>query len=238
MVMARIVAACCSIACAGLLWPSNSASAQSVDDAGLWTAWFGQGELQPSGCPGDNLRWWFDGQLRFLDDAEGLNQSLVRPGLGWSISERSTLWAGYAWIHTEPIAGTGFDEHRTWQQWTWSREIDLLKLSHRSRLEQRFVETGDDTGLRFRQLVRAERRLAAFPNVSLVGWDEIFYHLNDTDWGAEAGFDQNRAFAGVGFNMDPDCRWRTEIGYLNQVIEIPTGPDRVNHILSVNFFWR
>jgi hypothetical protein len=29
-----------------------------------------------------------------------------------------------------------------------------------------------------------------------------------------------------------------DIGYLNQVIQVPTGDDRVNHILSLSFYWR
>jgi hypothetical protein len=237
--MLRTVAAIWLAACCGFLWRASPAVAQSVDDAGLWTAWFGQGDLPDTiGCPGDKWKWWFDGQLRFLDDANGFNQSLVRPGIGRSITERSALWLGYGWIRTSPLAGPDFDEHRVWQQWTWSRDIGEWKLSLRSRLEQRFVETGGDTGLRFRQLVRAERPLPAFANLSLVGWDEIFYHLNDTDWGAESGFDQNRAFAGIGFSTGPRTRWRTEIGYLSQVIEVAGGADRVNHILSVNFYWR
>jgi hypothetical protein len=234
--MARIALGFWLAAWSGMLLLASPAGAQSVDDAGLWTAWFGQGDLQPVGFAGGNLKWWFDGQLRFLDDADGFNQSLVRPGVGWSVSERSTVWVGYAWIHTVPPAGPNFDENRAWQQWTWSRDFDGLKISHRSRLEQRFVETGNDTGLRFRQLLRAEHDLAAYPNLSLVGWDELFFHLNDTDWGAASGFDQNRAFAGVGFSMD--SRWRMEVGYLNQVIEIAGGPDRNNHILSLNFYWR
>jgi hypothetical protein len=235
--MLRTVAAIWLAAC-GLLWLAGPAAAQSVDDAGLWPGWFGQGDLQPDGCPGDAWKWWFDGQVRFLDDTDGFNQSLVRPGIGRSITERSALWVGYAWIYTSPVDGPIFNEHRVWQQWTWSHEVDDWKLSHRSRLEQRFVETGNDTGLRFRQQFRLERTLPAFTDLSFVGWDEIFYNLNDTDWGAEAGFDQNRAFAGVGFTMDPNCRWRTEIGYLNQVTASSSGPDRVNHILSVNFYWR
>jgi hypothetical protein len=220
------------------LLPTRPAHAQSVDDAGLWTAVFGQGDLPLADCPDHQLKWWFDGQIRFLDDTDGFNQSLIRPGLGLTITERSTLWAGYAWIHTEPVTGTAFEEHRLWQQWTWGEEYDAWKLSLRSRLEERFLETGDDTGLRFRQQVRLERKLTTFPNMSLIGWDEIFYHLNDTDWGAQAGFDQNRAFVGVGFSMDENCRWRTEVGYLHQVIDNATSADRVNHILSVNFFWR
>jgi hypothetical protein len=212
------------------------ALAETVDDAGLWVALFAQGDLHQNECSCHQVKWWFDGQLRFLDDTDGFHQSLVRPGVGVTVADNLTLWAGYAWINTEPIAGPAFDEHRIWQQTTWSRDLDCVTLSLRSRLEERFVETGDDVGLRFRQLVRLHRDLPALPGLSLVAWDEIFFHLNDTDWGADAGVDQNRVFAGFGWKHTPESPLRTEIGYLNQLIDNASSPDRSHHILSINFF--
>ena len=67
----------------------------------------------------------------------------------------------------------------------------------RTRFEQRFVESGNDTGLRLRQFLRAQRELPGCPPLMLVCWDEIFFDLNDTDWGQSSGFGQNRIFAGL-----------------------------------------
>lgn len=209
---------------------------QTVDDAGLWFATFSQGDLHEDACSCRKVKWWFDGHLRFFDDTDGFNQSIVRPGVGVTLNERLTLWSGYGWIHTAPIAGAAFDEHRIWQQTTWSCDLDCVTFALRSRLEQRFVETGDDVGLRFRQLVRVHHHLPATPRLSLVGWDELFIHLNDTDWGANTGFDQNRLFAGIGWKHTPDSPLRTEIGYLNQTINNSGSPDRCHHILSINFY--
>lgn len=224
----------CLVVALLLLAAPRTARCESVHDGGLWTAWFSQGDV--AACDGP-LKWWFDGQLRFLDDADGFHQSLLRPGVGWSLSESLTLWGGYGWIHTSPVAGNDFDEHRIWQQLTWSESGDLWTFALRPRLEQRFVETGDDVGWRFRQLFRVQRQLPSRPGLSLVMWDEVFYGLDGTDWGAASGFDQNRAFAGLGWKHQPDSRLRTEIGYLNQTIDSPRRADRVHHILSVNFFY-
>ncbi len=212
--------------------------ADSVDDTGLWWAFFGQGDISDhqDQCDCCRLKWWFDGHTRFLEDADGFNQSIVRPGLGLSTSQHSAIWAGYGWIRTSPLEGADFDEHRFWQQWTWSRSHDPFAFALRSRLEQRFLETGDDTGWRFRQLVRAQYALPHCPRRTFVVWDEFFVHLNDTDWGARDGFNQNRLF--VGFGVKRDSRRRTEIGYLNQLINVPGGNDRMNHILSINVYRR
>lgn len=205
---------------------------QTVHDVGQWTAFFTQGDFGSDTSP---IRYWFDGQVRLLEDTDGFNQSLVRPGLGWALSENLTAWAGYGWIHTEPVTGDPFEEHRIWQQLTWSHKHEDWTLALRPRLEQRFLETGDDLGWRFRQLVRVQHDLPNLPRLTLVAWDEIFFHLGDTDWGARSGFDQNRAFVGFGWKHHPEARLRTEIGYLNQTIHLPTGDDRINHILSVSF---
>ena len=227
--------------CIVVLLTARDAQAQTVDDEGVWLAFFGQGDIYQHGCTCNRcqchqLRWWFDGHARFLDDADGFNQSIVRPGIGLSLSKHSAIWAGYGWIRTSPLSGADFDEDRVWQQWTWSKSCAPITFALRSRLEQRFLETGDDTGWRFRQLFRTQCALPNCPQLTLVIWDELFIHLNDTDWGAESGFDQNRFFIGFGLRRDPCNRWRTEIGYLNQSANVTGGNDRSNHILSINFY--
>lgn len=221
----------------GVLVGSQSLSAQTLDDTGLWFAAFGNGKFE-SLADDSPLRWWFDAHYRMRDDSGGFNQSIVRPGLGYALTDEQAIWAGYGWIRTSPTSGANdFDEHRLWQQWTAAPSIGDWKFLHRSRFEQRWLEIGDDVGLRWRQLFRAQRILSDCPQWSLIGWDEAFFHLNDTDWGAESGFDQNRAFIGFGFKRCPHAPVRTEIGYLNQFVNRQGGLDGMNHILSINFFF-
>lgn len=212
-------------------------SSQTIDDTGLWFAAFGNGELETKDGKPSALRWWFDAHYRLRDDAGGFNQSIVRPGLGVQITENQALWAGYAWIRTSPVLGSDFDEHRFWQQWTATPSYRDYRFLHRSRFEQRWFESSEDVALRWRQLFRAQRVLSTSPEWSLIGWDEAFFHLNDTDRGVSAGFDQNRAFLGVGYRRSPDEPIRVEIGYLNQFINSQGGEDQMNHILSTNFFF-
>ena len=207
--------------------------AQTIEDEGWWGAVFSQGDLSQDG----RIRWWFDGHARFQDDADGFNVSIVRPGIGFKLTDTATFWAGYGWIRTRPIGDRDdFDENRLWQQITWSRSLNPTKLGFRSRLEPRFLETGDDTGWRFRQLVAARTPIAGAEGLKFVVWDEVFIHLNDTDFGAQAGFNQNRLFVGLGYSPNPESKSRIEFGYLNQFIDSSAGDDRMNHLLSVNLF--
>ncbi len=106
----------------------------------------------------------------------------------------------------------------------------------RTRLEQRFLEGADDTGWRLRHMVRMTHPLGSSQRYDLTLWDEVFVNVNDTDWGARDGFDQNRLFAGIGVALAP--RVRTEIGYLHQYVERSSRPDAVGHTLSLNLFLR
>jgi hypothetical protein len=207
-------------------------SAQVIDDGGQWTALFAQDKFTPE----SRLRWWFDGHYRLFDDSDGFGQSIVRPGIGLDIGDKSALWAGYGWIRTSPIQGNDTDEHRIWQQWTWSQAADPFTFAARTRLEQRLVESFDDTGLRLRQFVRAQKDLGLCSKHTFVVWDELFIAFNDTDWGQRSGFDQNRAFVGFGFKRHHASNWHVEIGYMNQTVNQRGPADRSNHILAVNVF--
>ena len=62
-----------------------------------------------------------------------------------------------------------------------------------------------------------------------IGWDEIAFHTNAT-LRTDRGFDQNRAFGGVGRMLG--TRGRIEAGYLRQYLHSVTGPNRMNHALA------
>jgi len=223
-----------------LIWMAwaNPACAQNIrHDEGAWLAIFGNGKFQ-SLEEDSSLRWWFDSHYRMTGDTNGFNQSIIRPGLGYALNQEHALWGGYAWIRTSPILpAEDFDEHRTWQQWTYTPSLGSFAFLHRSRLEQRMVETGNDVGLRWRQMARAQYNLPSCPGWALVAWDEAFIHLNDTDWGARAGFDQNRAFFGIAYKPNPESSLRLEIGYLNQYLYRPDRTDTMNHLISLNIFF-
>ena len=208
-----------------------------VQDAGLWLGAFSQGQLSPKRLEDARTRWWFDGNARFLGDDFELFQGVVRPGLGYQLTEEQTAWMGYAWIG-ESLPDLTFHENRIWEQWSLARDHGDVTIQLRSRLEQRFVSLGDDVGWRYRQMVRLQKPIDRYPNLLWVAWDEVFFHLNDTDWGARTGYNQNRLFVGIGRTPPSRSSRRTEIGYLYQQIQVAEdGADLSNHILSINFFF-
>ncbi len=77
-------------------------------------------------------------------------------------------------------------------------------------------------------------RPVAGPDVSVVVSNETVVALNSIDWGQADAFDQNRAFVGLGWQLNP--KLRLEGGYLNQRIDNSFGPDRDNDILTASVF--
>jgi hypothetical protein len=132
----RIIAALLCLVALMLNAPASFAG--TTENAGTWLMAFGQGGFDESNESLHRLRWWFDAQYRYQDDDSGFEQFIARPGLGYAVTERATLWVGYAWIATGRDAGRS-DEHRLWQQLTWSERYQSVSVLLRTRLEQSFV---------------------------------------------------------------------------------------------------
>jgi opacity protein-like surface antigen len=214
---------------------SGPIAAKTSEDFQTWGNITATGSLGVINPHLKNYKYWLEGQGRFGEDTSRFSQGMLRTGLGYALNDNTSLWLGYAFIPTdEPFAATPFDEHRIWQQLLWSEKFSFGTLTSRSRFEQRFVQTGEDVGWRFRQLLKLSTPLPYATDFSLVLTDEYFANINRTDWNADDGFDQNRVFAGLGYNFDKNTR--TEIGYMNQYIRKAAAPDRMSHILSVNLY--
>jgi hypothetical protein len=208
---------------------SGEAIADLESDGGVWGVITASGSAAALSPKLEDFRWWLETQARFRDDAGEFDQSIVRPGLGYAISAELTVWLGYGWFRTSPDGGSDFDEHRIWQQLSWSRNFDPVHLTTRSRFEQRFRDDGDDTGGRFRQKIGASHPLSS--QFDLVVYDEVFVNLNSTDWGADSGFDQNRGFAGFRWNANQHVS--LEFGYLNRFTHRSGKRDAMDHIAMI-----
>ena len=155
---------------------------------------------------------------------------LIRPAVFYQLNKQTSLWLGYAHVVSHPDGKSAFEEDRIWQQLLHNFEpIGSLSLQSRTRLEQRFIENSDETGYKIRQMIRLTMPSSISSKLRWVAYDEYFINLNDTDYGARRGFDQNRAFLGMNWAFAPDLKF--EIGYLNQYVNAKN-TDLDNHVLS------
>jgi hypothetical protein len=220
-----------------LLVLADRVDAQQSEDFGIWLGGFANGKLPPS-LNNDQGSWrlWLDLQVRFGDDASSFAQGVLRPGIGYALGRGWTVWGGYGYIRTDPPYSTSTTtEQRIWEQASWSGAVGATALSSRTRIEQRFVSTGSETGLRLRDFIKVVRPVASRTMWSAVVSDEYFLNLNSTDFGATAGPDRNRFFVGPSVSLGKAVF--VEIGYLNQYTFRSNGPDKNDQLIATNLFW-
>ncbi len=181
------------------------------------------------------FKYWLEGQERIGDDASRFSQTLFRTGIGYMLTERASLWVGYAWIKTGiPFTLQPFTEDRLWEQFLWIKKTPSGIYTSRTRMEQRFTTNTHKTAYRARQLLKIAIPFKSHPNFSLVSSDELFWHKNNFIGKNGKGFDQNRFFVGIGYQFNPKIS--TEIGYMNQYIRRFGIPNFLNNILSINMY--
>ena len=206
--------------------------ADTIQDNQTWTritATRGLGSVSPSL---EKFRYWLEGQARFGGNTSELTQIIARPGLGYDLTEKASVWLGYAYVPNDPYSSNSVYEQRIWEQFLWTQPMGPTKFSFRNRLEQRFRPPGSGTASwRWRQMYNWTYPLSFAPGFSLEVSDEIFFNLNSNQW-AQGGFDQNRAFVGVSYRFNPHVA--TEVGYMNRFIKENGSPNKVENILSLS----
>ena len=205
--------------------PARADDSLGGEDLEVWTATFVQ--VAPDASP-TGLRGWLDLHAR-RNDAGAVG--IVRPGVGWQLSPKVSVWGGYAWVPVDPDGADATQEHRAWQQLTLQRTRPTLSLGLRVREEQRLRSGADGISHRLRVLPRLGLRLRG--PLSLQVWDEVFVAWNETDWFPVRGYDQNRLF--VGPAIEGFRGFRVEVGYLN--LDLARGDASTNHhAAAMNLF--
>jgi hypothetical protein len=169
----------------------------------------------------------------------------LRLGAQHQLHSGARLAVGGTFIHTSPYgpfpSRAPFQEYRAWEQATIDQRLGVVSLTHRYRLEERFImrPVGDATDptytLRARYQLRASvplTRPSARRSVYAAAWDEVFVGLGPHT--PNNVLDQNRVFVGGGARWSPLLR--TDLGYMNQVILRASGTQiENNHTVLLNF---
>ncbi|MFD1612136.1 DUF2490 domain-containing protein [Sphingomonas tabacisoli] len=210
------------MAAAAVLAPPAAAR----DDAQLWTGTVVNVRLSD--------QWRFQEELvaRFSDNRNGLYEIESNSLLGYALSKKVTLWAGYT--HDPQYAAGHFTvmERRAREQVTFDNiaKIGRATISGRLRLEQRWREGQDGTGWRFRPFVRVNLPLREGHRTALVFSHESFVDLNSTGFQRVEGEERMRNLLAISTPIAK--RVSAEIGYMNQYSFVPHGPDNVDHAAS------
>lgn len=210
---------------------ADPAAARTVQDEQIW---LNATVMQTT--PG-GFAWFAEVQPRIGNGVSRVQQLILRPAIGWRLSPKVTVYGGYAHVVLPIENGADRNEERLFGQVSWTvGTIGGGTLSSRSRIEHRRLSDGEDTGWRLREMLRYVHPLGRPETTRALVSVEGFAALNDADWGARAGFDQVRSFAGV--EVPIGGKSTLELGYLNQTINDPERRIRMNHVASLSIFVR
>ena len=188
-----------------------------------------------------------DSQIRFARDFEPL-QDQARIGLDIKINDHLSI-VPLAYVYTwnyrygKQPASYANNEHRIWQQVMYKHNLWRLKVDHRVRVEQRFIQvhsrdinndvidegyTNNQNRLRYRFMARLPLNHKALdPKTYFASvYDEAML-----SWGKNVTFhepDQNRIFAGLGYQFTPVLSLQG--GFLYQMLIKSGGTKQENNV--------
>jgi Protein of unknown function (DUF2490) len=201
------------------------------EDAGTWVQMVGEGDLGKIDPSLKKARVWIEGQSRYAGGMDYWYQGMVRAAVGYSLSDRATIWAGYTWLPSQAITYPNGDPARKaandplafvsqqdmWPAFRYILPTEYGNFMFRTMWESNWL-VGSQIRERPRQMFKYTLPIAFDNKLSLIAWNETFYRVNSTTYGGKAGFDQNRGFLGFGWTFNPNIR--TELGYMNQYIDV------------------
>ncbi|SHG44761.1 DUF2490 domain-containing protein [Pedobacter caeni] len=196
-----------------------------------------------------NKKWGthLDVQLRSSDQFSQLRNFMFRPGLTYFINDKSDVTLGYllneTFIDQVGRKDNRLTEHRIWQQYIYKHKISTVNISHRLRLEQRFMEQnggGDLFSQRFRYFIRTILPLAKGQQNFEQGFfaalqNELFFNVQHKNKLNGHFFDQNRAYLAAGYRFSK--KMDLEAGYLNQTVKGGNN-NTMNHAVQLAWYTR
>lgn len=195
---------------------------------GNWMLYFGNKKID------NKWNWHHEVQYRNYNAIGDLEQLLLRTGIGYNLTENNNnVLLGYGYILSQnytsiPDEKININEHRIFQQFITRQSISRVKVQHRYRFEQRFVE--DNFKMRFRYFLALNLPLnntdMIDKTVYLSAYNEIFLNHKANV------FDRNRLYGGVGFKLNKLARF--EIGYMNQFLA-NGNRDQLNLVTFISF---
>ncbi len=223
MTMLRLLPAPCLALALGLV----PAPVLAEEDGNVWLGQFVTVNAT------DKVFVRLEAQERFTNDSRRLGQLLLRSLVGWRLSKRASIGAGYAFVLTDPVGPTQLNEHRFYQ------ELNLrlltteggVTLDSRTRLEQRTFEERGGTEWRLREWLQL--RVPVSKNNKLVFYTEPFFNLSQGPAQRGGGLAVWRNFAGVAIPVAKGIE--VVPGYLNQHV-VRDGEDRSDHTANINVF--
>lgn len=202
----------------------------------------------------DKFTVYFDGQLRSSDQLRQVQTYILRPGVSYNIKKNIIATVGYASIgnrRTIVAISDLIPEHRIWEQFQVIHPVGFTALTHRFRLEQRFImkyfATNNDLETRgnlyanrfryfFRDIIPLNGEKTFKKGTFVALQNEVFINIGDKSVVNKKYFDQNRAYLALGYRISQE--FDLEAGYLNQYVAGENKSHTNNHNIQLAAYVR
>jgi hypothetical protein len=183
--------------------------------------------------PGDSAhRWGGYSELQVRSNGPAFNQFQyyeAKAGISYDLDKYFTALIGGGRYTTYDYnnlgAGPTTIEARMWEQMSVSQYLSRIKLEHRYRVEQRWLNGIYRNRFRYRLnlFIPLNNKKIEAKTYFVSIFDEIF--LNNK----EPNFERNRVSAALGYQFDK--KWIVQAGWVNQYNYIPNQSNDKNNIL-------
>lgn len=190
-----------------------------------------------------------DVQWRSSDELQHTQTLLLRSGVNVHLNKHIILTGGYAFVHNRRLVNnvSGYaPEHRIWEQVIYNHKIKPVYVTHRLRLEQRFIaqttvqnnelkNDGYSYANRVRYFIRNilpfQTQKTFTRGMFAALQDEVFLNLGNSNATNGKFFDQNRFYLAIGYRLN--ASFDLEAGYLNQYTSGKNGAFTNNHVVQL-----
>ncbi|MBX9733612.1 MAG: DUF2490 domain-containing protein [Chitinophagaceae bacterium] len=182
-----------------------------------------------------NKKWsgFFEAQIRSQQFYVDYNYHEYKSGVGYNLPKNISLLFAIGKYNTYQFTGNFktpmlINEIRTWQQLVLNNNINRLKIEHRYRFEQRFVN--DIYRNRFRY-----RLNAILPINNIIVQEKTWYlSLSNEIFLNNRGvfFEQNRIFIGTGYEINDQVTMQA--GWLNRFDNFDNGSEQKKNFFQLS----
>ncbi|WP_273275155.1 DUF2490 domain-containing protein [Maribacter polysiphoniae] len=203
-----------------LLFSSLLSSQNTTEDKwGTWIMLYGDNKIS------ENLDIVTEFRLHHYEIFDVLDNQFYKIGLGYRVTPNISVGAGYVHHYSETRTNISVSENRPYEEICLNRKIKKLSVSHRYRIEHRWINKDGVTDFVNRMRYRLQLIHPISGKFYIKVFDEIFLNLQ------EDVFNQNRLHTGIGYQINPN--FKVEMGYLKNHLA-----NRADDILRIGVLFK
>lgn len=203
-----------------LLFSSLLSSQNTSEDKwGTWVMLYGDNKIS------ENLDIVTEFRLHHYEIFDVLDNQFYKIGLGYRLTPTISFGAGYVHHYSETLTNVNVSENRPYEDICLKGKIKKLSVSHRYRIEHRWINNEGVTDFVNRMRYRLQLIHPISGRLYVKVFEEIFLNLR------EDVFNQNRLHTGIGYSINPN--FKVELGYLKNHLA-----NRADDILRIGVLFK